>query len=111
MDRVLDDREGLPITLSVLVMELARRCGVDGVVGVGAPGHFLVKYLYDNQEQFIDSFSGGKLLSVPEVEELDEVGYSLLLVFVVHRAHDLAFELIVRRRGRIVVILAIVGCH
>tara|TARA_Y100000766_G_scaffold282908_1_gene297239 strand:- start:1372 stop:3543 length:2172 start_codon:yes stop_codon:yes gene_type:complete len=73
MDRVLDDREGLPITLSVLVMELARRCGVDGVVGVGAPGHFLVKHLYDNQEQFIDPFSGGKLLSVPEVEELVRV--------------------------------------
>ncbi len=40
------------------------------VVGVGAPGHFVVKHLYDNQEQFIDPFSGGKLLSVPEVEEL-----------------------------------------
>ena len=73
MDRVLDDREGLPITLSVLVMELAHQCGVEGVVGVGAPGHFVVKHLYDNQEQFIDPFSGGKLLSVPEVEELVRV--------------------------------------
>ena len=40
MNRVLDDREGLPITLSVLVMELARQCGIPEVVGVGAPWAF-----------------------------------------------------------------------
>ena len=34
MNRVLDDREGLPITLSILVMELARQCGISNIVGV-----------------------------------------------------------------------------
>src|SRR4029077_16882513 len=42
LNDVIDDREGLPITLSVLYMELARRIGVK-VVGVGLPGHFVVK--------------------------------------------------------------------
>jgi len=43
MNEVIDDREGLPITLSVLYMELARRLG-PRVVGVGLPGHFVVRY-------------------------------------------------------------------
>jgi regulator of sirC expression with transglutaminase-like and TPR domain len=43
LNEVLDDREGLPITLSIVYMELARRLGVN-VVGVGLPGHFVVAY-------------------------------------------------------------------
>ncbi|MFO0912789.1 MAG: transglutaminase family protein [Pirellulales bacterium] len=39
MDRVLDDREGIPITLSVLYVELARQLGLN-MVGVPLPGHF-----------------------------------------------------------------------
>ena len=44
VNEVLDDREGIPITLSVVYMELARRLGLK-VGGVGFPGHFLVRYL------------------------------------------------------------------
>ena len=40
-DQVLDRRLGIPISISVLLMEIARRCGVP-LVGVGMPGHFLV---------------------------------------------------------------------
>ena len=40
-DDVLDRRLGIPITLSVLMIEVARRAGV-ALVGVGMPGHFLV---------------------------------------------------------------------
>jgi regulator of sirC expression with transglutaminase-like and TPR domain len=70
MNRVLDDREGLPITLSVLVMELAAECGIDGVVGVGAPGHFIIKHVSSEREQFIDPFDGGNYLSQASAEEL-----------------------------------------
>ena len=41
LDDVLDRRLGIPITLSVLMIEVGRRVGVD-VHGVGMPGHFLV---------------------------------------------------------------------
>ena len=41
--RCIDDREGLPITLSVLYMELGRRLGLK-VVGVPLPGHFVVRH-------------------------------------------------------------------
>ena len=70
INRVLDDREGLPITLSVLVMELAAECGIDGVVGVGAPGHFIIKHVNGDKEQFIDPFDNGNYLSRADAEEL-----------------------------------------
>ena len=70
MNRVLDDREGLPITLSVLVMELAAACGIDDVVGVGAPGHFIVKHLHGDTEQFIDPFDSGHYMTRAEAENM-----------------------------------------
>jgi regulator of sirC expression with transglutaminase-like and TPR domain len=44
LNEVIDDREGLPITLSILYMEVAQRLGLN-VVGIGLPGHFVVRYL------------------------------------------------------------------
>ncbi len=60
LHRVLDRRLGLPITLSVLTIEVGRRIGVP-LDGVAMPGHFLVR---DRvlQDVFVDPFSGGRLL-------------------------------------------------
>ena len=55
LDVVLDRREGIPITLSVVVMEVARRVGVP-LVGVGMPGHFLARSAVD-PDVFIDPFN------------------------------------------------------
>src|SRR5262249_515679 len=72
---VLDDREGLPITLSVLYMELARRLGVK-VVGVGLPGHFIVKHVSAKGEpQLIDVYEGAKPMTREEASKLVE-GYA-----------------------------------
>lgn len=63
LNRVIDDREGLPITLSILYMELGRRLGLK-IEGVGLPGHFIVKHVVDDdQQQLIDVFDRGALLS------------------------------------------------
>lgn len=51
---------GIPITLSVLGMELGRRSGV-GIVGIGLPGHFLVRSAHD-RDLFADPFGGGRIL-------------------------------------------------
>jgi len=60
---VLDDREGLPITLSVVYIELGRRLGLK-VEGVGLPGHFVVRHVPKKGEpQLIDVYEGGKPLS------------------------------------------------
>ncbi len=60
---MLDDREGIPITLAVVYMELARRLGVE-IHGVGFPGHFLVRFdaTHDDSE-WIDVFDRGKRLT------------------------------------------------
>ncbi len=63
LDRVIDDREGLPITLSVLYMELGRRLGLK-IEGVGLPGHFVVRFVPgEGAPQLIDVFAGGVPMS------------------------------------------------
>ena len=42
LHQILDRRLGIPISLSVLLIEIGRRCGVN-LEGVGMPGHFLVQ--------------------------------------------------------------------
>jgi serine protease Do len=70
MNEVIDDREGLPIAVSVLYMELARRLGLK-VVGVGLPGHFIVRFEPKHGEsQLIDPFHRGKRMSAKDAEEL-----------------------------------------
>jgi regulator of sirC expression with transglutaminase-like and TPR domain len=54
LDVVLDRHEGIPITLSVVVMEVARRVGVD-LVGIGMPGHFLARAAGD-PDVYVDAF-------------------------------------------------------
>ncbi len=68
LDRVISQRRGIPITLSVLVVEVARRLGVQ-LVGVGMPAHFLVGDA-DDPDWFADPFGG---------DELDRDGCRLLL--------------------------------
>ena len=66
MNEVIDDREGLPITLSVLTMEIARRVGLK-VDGVGLPGHFIVRLVpKEGEPQLIDVFDGAKPLTKAE---------------------------------------------
>jgi serine protease Do len=68
LNEVIDDREGLPITLSVLYIELARRLDVK-VVGIGSPGHFLVRAeSLPGKDEYIDVYEGARRLSRAEVE-------------------------------------------
>jgi regulator of sirC expression with transglutaminase-like and TPR domain len=70
LNEVIDDREGLPITLSVLYMELARRLNLK-VEGVGLPGHFVARLVPSSGEpQVIDVYERGKSLSTEDVGQL-----------------------------------------
>jgi regulator of sirC expression with transglutaminase-like and TPR domain len=60
IDKVLDRRVGIPISIAVLLMEIGRRCGVQ-LAGVGMPGHFLVRDPHQ-PDLLIDPFSAGKRL-------------------------------------------------
>ncbi len=66
LNEVLDRRLGIPITLSLLYMEVARRAGLP-LQGVAFPGHFLLKYAPPGgPEVFIDAYNGGEVLSLDE---------------------------------------------
>jgi regulator of sirC expression with transglutaminase-like and TPR domain len=65
LDAVLDRQVGLPITLSVVVIEVGRRLGLR-FGGVGMPAHFLVRALdppHDGGPEFLDAFGGGRRLT------------------------------------------------
>jgi regulator of sirC expression with transglutaminase-like and TPR domain len=64
LNEVLDRRTGIPITLSVVYMEVARRAGLQ-VDGINFPGHFLVRCPETQNSPFliIDPFHSGALLS------------------------------------------------
>ncbi len=68
LDRVMDRRRGIPITLSVLLIECARRRGVR-LHGVGLPGHFLVGSP-DDPDLFVDPFHSGAILDQAGVRQL-----------------------------------------
>jgi regulator of sirC expression with transglutaminase-like and TPR domain len=70
---VIDRRTGIPITLSVLYMEVARRAGLE-VFGVGLPGHFLVRAEGRDGPVLVDPFHGGAILSESDCQKrLDRV--------------------------------------
>src|SRR5947209_18256609 len=67
LNEVLDRRTGIPITLALIYMEVARRAGVH-VEGINFPGHFLVRCparrgLQYSEDLIIDAHHGGALLS------------------------------------------------
>jgi len=71
LNEVMDDREGLPITLSILFMELAHRIGLEQMDGLALPGHFIVRHTPKKGDaQFIDVFEGGRKLSLREAQEI-----------------------------------------
>ena len=71
LNEVLDRRVGLPITLSIVYMEVARRLGLP-VRGIGFPGHFLAQ-LEGSPSVVIDAFFGRVLSAEDCVERLRSV--------------------------------------
>ena len=69
LNDVIERRLGIPITLSVLCLEVARRVGLP-LVGVGMPGHFLLKvYDVEGRQMLIDPFNSGSMLNAADCEE------------------------------------------
>jgi regulator of sirC expression with transglutaminase-like and TPR domain len=62
LNDVLDRRLGIPITLSLVVIELGRRVGLD-IAGIGLPGHFVVSASIGGDHILLDPFNGGEMLT------------------------------------------------
>lgn len=72
LNRVLDTRLGIPITLSVIYIEIARRLAKP-VYGVGLPGHFLVLYDDGRIRARLDPFNGGASIGEERCRELAQM--------------------------------------
>ena len=66
LNEVLERKIGIPITLSVVYMEIGKRIGLP-LVGVGFPGHFIIKHR--DLETAIDPFEKGQILSDKDLSE------------------------------------------
>lgn len=74
LNEVLDRRTGIPITLALVYMEVARRAGLR-IEGINFPGHFLLRCparpgLAYSEDLIIDAFHGGALLDDDACREL-----------------------------------------
>jgi regulator of sirC expression with transglutaminase-like and TPR domain len=76
LDQVLRKRHGLPITLSIVYLAVARRLGLTALKPIGAPGHFVVGYFADaggapsrDAFFFVDPFQLGIVQSFEEMRD------------------------------------------
>jgi regulator of sirC expression with transglutaminase-like and TPR domain len=69
LNEVIDRRIGIPITLTVVYIEVARRIGFP-VKGVGLPLHFIARHEAESGDIFIDPFNEGRLLGTDACAEL-----------------------------------------
>ena len=74
LNEALDRHAGLPITLSILYMEISRRVGVEAS-GVSLPGRFLVKFSGDFGQIVVDPFDGGRVLTTIELQKILDAMY------------------------------------
>ncbi len=69
LNQVLDRKMGIPITLCLVYMEVAKRMGMM-LEGIGLPGHFVVRTGPPEGELYADVFNGGRLMSKVECKDL-----------------------------------------
>ena len=69
LNDVLDRRQGIPITLSLVLMEVGKRLGL-AIEGIGLPGHFIAGARLDDSQILLDPFNGGALVTPEECAEL-----------------------------------------
>jgi len=68
LNDVLDRRTGIPISLSLVYLAIARRIGFP-MTGIGLPGHFLIRPSVDDMEVFVDPFNQGQILFPEDCQE------------------------------------------
>ncbi len=69
LNQVIDRRRGIPITLSLVYLAIARRINFP-MVGINLPGHFIIRPIAEDLEIFVDPFNGGEILFLQDCEEL-----------------------------------------
>lgn len=68
LNQVIDRRTGIPITLSLIYMEIAKRLNFP-MVGVGMPGHFLIRPTVGEMQVFVDPFNKGEVMFAADCQD------------------------------------------
>jgi regulator of sirC expression with transglutaminase-like and TPR domain len=68
LNQVIDRRTGIPITLSLVYLEVARRLDFP-MVGINMPGHFLIRPEFEEVGIFVDAFNRGEILFESDCEQ------------------------------------------
>ena len=68
LNEVIDRRTGIPLTLSVVYLEIAQRLDFP-MVGIGMPGHFLIRPDFEDAAIFVDAFNRGEVLFEQDCED------------------------------------------
>jgi regulator of sirC expression with transglutaminase-like and TPR domain len=69
LNRVVDRKLGIPITLSLIYIEVAKRLELD-MRGIGLPGHFITALYHSSGIVFIDPFHKGEIRTVEDCREI-----------------------------------------
>ena len=69
LNDVLDRRLGIPITLSLVLIEVGRRLGLE-MEGIGLPGHFITGARVDGEQVLLDPFNRGAILTAEGCREV-----------------------------------------
>ena len=96
LNEVIDRKSGLPITISILYVEIAKFIGLDLKI-VGFPGHILVKY---NEEMILDPFYDGHLLDIDDLQEILDTNFDGQLEFRPEFLDEIGTEQILVRMTR-----------
>ncbi|MDW8109004.1 MAG: transglutaminase-like domain-containing protein [Candidatus Kryptonium sp.] len=76
INRVIDRRLGIPITLSLIYILVGKRVNLP-VCGIAMPGHFIVRYESNGFEIYVDPFDSGRIMTRAECEKfVSQIGYS-----------------------------------
>jgi regulator of sirC expression with transglutaminase-like and TPR domain len=75
LNRVLDRRTGIPISLSLVYIEMGRRAGLS-MHGVALPGHFIAALFHETGTVYIDAFNRGAILTKEECRQRAQLANS-----------------------------------
>lgn len=77
----LENKRGLPITLSILYMLVGNRVGLF-IEGCNFPGHFLAKIKHDNEIILVDCFNQGRMIYETELQKMVKESYEAVMKII-----------------------------
>jgi regulator of sirC expression with transglutaminase-like and TPR domain len=69
LNEVLARRTGIPLSLSIVFLEVARAAGFEAV-GIGLPGHFVARVTFGDRRILVDPFQGAEVITEEDCRQL-----------------------------------------